>query len=132
MPNNAYAGRPAMSWAIARPDDRVDDGGNHGIRRLWFDGSVLPRRAPYAWPRKPEVDDGLELLGEALRDARIRQRMTQAHLERMSGIDQTTISRLERGKLDGMRLRRLALLIASLDGIVVVDPRERPYPGRYS
>jgi transcriptional regulator with XRE-family HTH domain len=41
--------------------------------------------------------------------------MTQAQLARLAGMHQTTLSRLERGRLEGLRLHRLAALIAVLD-----------------
>jgi hypothetical protein len=40
-------------------------------------------------------------------------------------VHQSTISRIERGKLDGMRLPRLAVLIAALGGIEIDLAAER-------
>jgi transcriptional regulator with XRE-family HTH domain len=57
--------------------------------------------------------------------ARRRGGHTQAQLARISGIHQSTISRVERRRLDGMRLRRLAVLIASLGGIEFDPWKER-------
>jgi transcriptional regulator with XRE-family HTH domain len=76
-------------------------------------------------PRTPAVDFGLECLGRALFDARRRAGYTQSQLARISGVHQSTISRIERGKLDGMRLRRLAVLIAALGGIEIDLEAER-------
>jgi transcriptional regulator with XRE-family HTH domain len=76
-------------------------------------------------PRTPAVDLGLECLGRALFDARRRAGYTQSQLARISGVHQSTISRIERGKLDGMRLRRLAVLIAALGGIEIDLAAER-------
>ncbi len=41
--------------------------------------------------------------------------MSQGQLARLSGLHQTTISRLERGVLEGMRLHRLVVLLLVLD-----------------
>jgi transcriptional regulator with XRE-family HTH domain len=81
--------------------------------------------APMIPPRTPAVDFGLECLGRALFDARRRAGYTQSQLARISGVHQGTISRIERGKLDGMRLRRLAVLIAALGGIEIDLAAER-------
>ncbi|HEX2754096.1 MAG TPA: helix-turn-helix transcriptional regulator [Candidatus Limnocylindrales bacterium] len=57
----------------------------------------------------------MELLGRWVRESRTRAGMTQAQLARLAGMHQTTLSRLERGKLEGLRLHRLAAVIAVLD-----------------
>ncbi|HEX5824979.1 MAG TPA: helix-turn-helix domain-containing protein [Candidatus Limnocylindrales bacterium] len=76
-------------------------------------------------PRTPAVDFGLACLGQALFDARRRAGYSQSQLARVSGVHQSTISRIERGRLDGMRLRRLAVLIAALGGISIDLAAER-------
>jgi transcriptional regulator with XRE-family HTH domain len=76
-------------------------------------------------PRTPTVDFGLKCLGRALLDARRRAGYSQSQLAWISGIHQSTISRVERGRLDGMRLRRLAVLIAALGGISIDLAAER-------
>ena len=81
-------------------------------------------------PRTPAVDFGLKCLGRSLFDARRRAGYTQVQLARISGIHQSTISRIERGRLDGMRLWRLALLIACLSGIAIDPWAERTRYGR--
>ena len=57
----------------------------------------------------------MELLGRWIREARLSAGMTQAQLARLAGMHQTTLSRLERGRLEGLRLHRLAAIIAVLD-----------------
>jgi transcriptional regulator with XRE-family HTH domain len=57
----------------------------------------------------------MELLGRWIRDSRVRAGMTQGQLARLAAMHQTTLSRLERGRLEGLRLHRLAALIAVLD-----------------
>ena len=84
----------------------------------WFNRPMVP-------PRTPAVEYGLERLGRALLDARRRSGYNQSQLARVSGVHQSTISRIERGKLDGMRLRRLAVLIAALGGISIDLAAER-------
>jgi predicted transcriptional regulator len=46
--------------------------------------------------------------------------MTQQHLENVSGVDQTIISRLENGRLLSIRFVRLAAIVGALR-----DPRVR-------
>jgi DNA-binding Xre family transcriptional regulator len=57
---------------------------------------------------------GIELIGTWVLDSRRRLDMTQMQLERMSAVDQTTISRLERGRLQGITLKRLAAIVGAL------------------
>ena len=59
---------------------------------------------------------GLRDLGTALKRARLGQGWSQRGLERRSGVDQTTISRLENGRLVNFSLQRLASLIQALRG----------------
>jgi transcriptional regulator with XRE-family HTH domain len=73
----------------------------------------------------PPVERGLEALGRAVYESRRRAGLSQAALEARSGVSQSVISRLERGVLLGLRLRRLAALIDALDGLVI-EPTRRP------
>jgi DNA-binding XRE family transcriptional regulator len=73
----------------------------------------------------PSIRFGLECLGRALFDARRRAGYTQAQLGHIAGLHQTTISRVERGKLNGMKLMTLASLIAGLGGIALEPWVER-------
>jgi transcriptional regulator with XRE-family HTH domain len=59
-------------------------------------------------------------LGRIIRTARLRLGYTQRHLERLSGVDQTTISRLENGRLTSLRLVRLAAIFFALSGGLAV------------
>jgi transcriptional regulator with XRE-family HTH domain len=59
---------------------------------------------------------GLRRLGQQLRLARLGRGWSQRHLERASGVDQTTISRLENGQLANLRLLRVVSLIEALEG----------------
>ena len=58
---------------------------------------------------------GLLLVGAVVYDARRRAGVTQRHLGRVAGVHQSTISRLERGHLNGLRLKRLARILAYLE-----------------
>jgi transcriptional regulator with XRE-family HTH domain len=64
----------------------------------------------------PEIEHGLDVIGELVRGARRERGWTQFALERASGVDQTVISRLENGVLTSLRLIRLAAIFAALDG----------------
>ena len=65
---------------------------------------------------------GLEIIGRALYEARRRAGLTQRRLAYICGVHQSTISRLERGRLNGIRLKKLALIVAALESLSVVDP----------
>ena len=82
-------------------------------------------------PRDARVAAGLEIIGTAVYEARRRAGVSQRALGGRCGMDQSTISRLERGKLNGMRLKRLAELVAALqsltlDGASSVRPPAHP------
>jgi len=59
---------------------------------------------------------GLEAIGESIRLARYRRGWTQAQLGQTIGVHQSTISRLENGRLAGMRWKQFASLIGALEG----------------
>jgi len=88
---------------------------NRTGRASWFS----PRMTGWsdAYLDDPVIKRGLELLGSALYQARCRAGLTQRGLEARCGVEQSTISRLENGKLSGIGLYRLARIIAALDGI---------------
>jgi transcriptional regulator with XRE-family HTH domain len=80
---------------------------------------------PKAWRRDPhrhwkglpydaQTVAGMEALGRSLRAARLRAGLSQTALERLSGLDQTVISRLENGKLGSLVFWRLASLVGAL------------------
>ena len=62
----------------------------------------------------PEDVASLEFLGRLFKDARYVVGMTQRQLERATDIDQTTISRLENGRLTNMRLWKLGRIAVVL------------------
>ena len=63
-------------------------------------------------------------VGADLRRARLAAMLSQRQLGRMTGVDQATISRLERGLAGGMAVARLARLIAVI-GWPDSGPREQ-------
>ena len=89
--------------------------------------SGLRYNPPMPWanpepPRDPLVQKGLDLLGAAMRRARERKGWTQRELEARTGVDQSTISRFERGDRVGMRFSRLALIVGVLGGLEFDPP----------
>lgn len=58
---------------------------------------------------------GLEIIGQLVYEGRRDAGITQRHLGRLAGVNQSTISRLEHGRLNGMRLTRLAQVLATLE-----------------
>jgi transcriptional regulator with XRE-family HTH domain len=57
----------------------------------------------------------LEQLGRQVRAARHHAGLSQRQVEAMTGIDQTTIVRIEQGKATGMPLRRFARLLYAIN-----------------
>lgn len=53
--------------------------------------------------------------GAALRALRRRRGLRQVDIARKAGVDQTTVSRIERGRLDTLTVRRLRLVYAAVD-----------------
>ena len=84
-----------------------------------------------AWPEDGRVRRGFELIGRIVRHRRQRLALSQRQLERLSGVDQSVISRLENGKLYGLRWARFARIVEALDGLeFAAAPVERPpWPG---
>jgi transcriptional regulator with XRE-family HTH domain len=65
---------------------------------------------------------GFRLIGRLVLRRRGQLGITQRELESLSGIDQTVISRLENGKLGGLRWSRFAELVDALGGLGDTDP----------
>ena len=70
-------------------------------------------------PRDPQEQHGFELIGATVKRRRVSLGLTQRHLEALSGIDQTVISRIENGKQYGLRWSRFANLVDALGGFDV-------------
>ncbi len=65
---------------------------------------------------------GFDLIGQLVRRRRQGLGLSQRQLERLSGVDQTVISRLENGTLGGLRWSRFARLVGALGGLGEGDP----------
>lgn len=54
-------------------------------------------------------------LGSVVRTVRIRKRLRQEDLARLAGVPRTSVSRLERGSIDGLTLRAIRQICAALE-----------------
>lgn len=81
-----------------------------------------------AKPLRPDQAYGLMALGEVVRRARRDVGVSQHTLAVAVGVNQSVISRLETGKLTGLRLPHLGAIVALLDGHVEfwIGHRARP------
>lgn len=77
---------------------------------------------PSHWPTDRRVLRGLALLGRIVKLRRGQRGLSQRQLETLSGVDQTIISRLENGKLYGLRWARFARIVDALGGLDVSLP----------
>lgn len=78
------------------------------------------------WAAGSESAPVEERLGLAVLRLRLYRGWSQAMLERVSGVDQTLISRFERGKVPGLAMRRLyAMLKALRTEEITFGPGER-------
>jgi transcriptional regulator with XRE-family HTH domain len=57
---------------------------------------------------------GMVAIGESVREARRRAGLSQRHLGKQCGLDQSVISRLENRKLANLRWWRFAALVGAL------------------
>lgn len=79
--------------------------------------------------RDGPADDVVRIaMGVAIREARLSTFMTQRELERRSGVDQSVISRLESGRVIGLRWERLTAVLAALGVTRIEFRQERPRP----
>lgn len=93
-----------------------------------FHGRMFRNDRPFhGWlDRNPQAQRGAASIGRALHDARLRARISQRRLEDATGVDQTTISRLERGIAPGLRLERLGQIVEALGGDIALCPHVAP------
>jgi transcriptional regulator with XRE-family HTH domain len=66
---------------------------------------------------------GFVLIGQLVRRRRERLGLSQRQLELLTGIDQSVISRLENGRLAGLRWSRFARLVEAIGGLAEADPQ---------
>jgi HTH-type transcriptional regulator / antitoxin HipB len=64
-------------------------------------------------------------LGEALRAARKKKGMTQQQVGKSVGLDQASLSKIERGEASA-RIDTLFRLAAALDIELIIRPRQKP------
>jgi hypothetical protein len=98
-------------------------------RYVSVDRHVFESSMPYTFRAHDRRVIGAQVaLGRAIWRARASQLLSQEALEARSTIDQSTISRLERGQAPSLRLDRLAQVLAGLgvDRIVVVLREDPP------
>lgn len=72
---------------------------------------------------------GWVILGSMVRRRRTILGWSQRDLERVSRVDQSAISRLENGRLSGLRFARFARIVTSMNGL---DPDAPPPPPTWS
>ena len=65
-------------------------------------------------PLDPQTERGLDFIGSIVREARRRTGLTQQALGDIVGLSQSTISRLENGRLRSLRFIRFADIVEVL------------------
>jgi DNA-binding Xre family transcriptional regulator len=80
--------------------------------------------------RAPDEQRGWEILGAMVLRRRTLLGWSQRELGRGALLAQSTISRLENGKLKGMRMGQFARLVAAMGGLDPALPAP-PRPGRW-
>lgn len=78
----------------------------------------------------PDVEHAVAEVGRALLEARRRRGLSQRRLAEMTGVDQASISRIERGLCPYSRLAVVARLLVTLD-LCRVDTRPPPGVSSY-
>ena len=76
------------------------------------------------------MDRGLLDLGRTVRNARRSAGWSQRQLADRAGLSQSSISRLERGLLPGLKIKRLGPIVASLGSLVIRSPSPREEAAR--
>ena len=66
-------------------------------------------------------------LGALIKDERKRQGLTQIELGKMTGLNQTTLSLIEKGK-PSVQLRTILVLLSALNLNIQIGSREQPAP----
>ncbi len=92
----------------------VDD--KSACRAGWYTID-MPWNSEVHWLRDPLARRGFEMIGAAMRRQRERRGLSQRDVEASTGVDQSTISKLENGKRFGLRWHRFARVVAVLGGL---------------
>lgn len=66
---------------------------------------------------RPSAQRGFVLIGRMVRQRREAIGISQRRLEQLCSVDQTVISRLENGRLGGLKWSRFARLVDALGGL---------------
>jgi len=74
----------------------------------------------------PQVRGALKRLGAELRRGRWRAGLSQCAVEERTGIDQSTISRLENGLASRLPIERVGLYLLAIHAELEAGPRRRP------
>jgi len=103
---------------------------------------LLHDRSMEGWSGLRELDEiesmGMRIIGIGVRRGRLARGLSQRQLAWRAGVSQSLISRLENGRLRGLRLRTLARIVGVLridpDRVFVGDPPapRRCLPGQAS
>jgi hypothetical protein len=111
-----HRGRGVFFRASARGlvDDRQVRATRHRSSMTWDSFAVREM--------DPVTRSGFELIGRLVRRRRQQLAISQRQLEHLCGVDQTVISRLENGKLGGLRWSRFADLVGALGDLGEADP----------
>lgn len=84
----------------------------------------------YDWWPRPKLTEaelaGMRILSNAIGRARRAAGLSQYQLARIADVHPSTISRLENGRLLGMRFRTLARIIAACNGLLILHGSEPP------
>lgn len=73
-----------------------------------------PWARPPRYDLTPLVQIGLREIAQLVHEARRVSGMTQQHVENVTGVDQTIVSRLENGRLYSIRFIRLAAVVGAV------------------
>jgi transcriptional regulator with XRE-family HTH domain len=110
---------PMHGWALD------SDEGKEESTRFDLAEADEPEAADDLWWAEraaPTRPNALAKIGRAILRLRLYLGWSQAELEHRSKVDQTTISRLERGRQGGLNIRRLAAILDALQvGEVIFD-----------
>jgi transcriptional regulator with XRE-family HTH domain len=77
----------------------------------------MPWNGESQWMADPRAKRGMVLIGAAMRRQRRNRGLSQRELEGLTGIHQSTISRLETGRRCGVRWARFAGIVETLGGL---------------
>ncbi len=112
-PRPAVSRKAAVGWAASTIEGEIRAACHRG-RMAWrsFDMADVDVRTAR----------GFEAIGRLIRRRREFVGISQRQLEALSGVDQSVISRLETGRLRGLRWSRFARLADALGGLGETDP----------